>query len=171
MTTYTARVERGERFWLVTIPEIQRTTQARTLREVEPMARDLIAVMEQLDPQSFELKADIVFPPVAYEHWTRAAQLRDQSARAQAEAAEEARKAARSLAALGLTVRDVGTVLEVSHQRAAQLITEAGAPARSADGSDVAMDRAVDLRGESGALQLAHRLPTRSSSTEASDGT
>ncbi len=125
MTTYTARVERGERYWLVTIPEIQRTTQARTLREVEPMARDLIAVMQQVDPQSFELKPDIVFPPAAYEHWARAAKLREESARAQAQAAEEARTAALALANLGITVRDVGAILGVSHQRAAQLIAEA----------------------------------------------
>ena len=59
MAAYTARVERGEQFWLVTVPEIQRTTQARTLGEVEPMARDLIAVMEHVDPQSFELKRDV----------------------------------------------------------------------------------------------------------------
>jgi hypothetical protein len=128
MSTYTARVERGEQFWLVTIPEIQRTTQARTLREVEPMARDLIAVMEQVDPHSFELKADIVFPSAAYEHWTRAAKLREESARTQAEAAEEARHAALMLAEMGLTVRDVGTVLGVSHQRAAQLISAATPP-------------------------------------------
>ena len=138
MTTYTARVERGEQFWLVTIPEIQRTTQARTLREVEPMARDLIAVMEQVDPQSFELKPDIVFPSVAYEHWTRAANLREEAARAQAEAAEEARAAAVALSDLGLTVRDVGAMLGVSHQRAAQLIAE-GAAARTSDAPDRAI--------------------------------
>jgi hypothetical protein len=133
MSTYTARVERGEKFWLVTVPEIERTTQARTLREVEPMARDLIAVMEQVDPHSFELTADIVFPAVAYEHWTRAALLREQAARSQAEAAEEARTAALTLAELGLTVRDVGAMLGVSHQRAAQLITEATAARTSAE--------------------------------------
>jgi hypothetical protein len=127
MTTYTAQVERGERYWLVTIPEIQRTTQARTLREVEPMARDLIAVLEQVDPNSFDLKHDIMFPPVAHQHWTRAAKLREEAARAQTEATEEARLAARSLADLGLTVRDAGTVLGISHQRAAQLIAEASA--------------------------------------------
>lgn len=133
MSTYTARVERGEQCWLVTVPEIERTTQARTLREVEPMARDLIAVMQQVDPQSFELKADIVFPAVAYEHWTRAALLREQAARSQAEAADAARTAALLLAELGLTVRDVGTMLGVSHQRAAQLITEATAARTSAE--------------------------------------
>jgi hypothetical protein len=141
MTTYTARVERGERFWLVTIPEIQRTTQARTLREVEPMARDLIAVMEEVDPQSFELKADIVFPTVAYQHWARAAKLREESARTQAKAAEEARRAALALAELGLTVRDVGAMLGVSHQRAAQLIS--GAAPTKAPGAQPTRDRAT----------------------------
>jgi hypothetical protein len=32
-------------FWLVFVPEINHYTQARNLGEVEPMARDLIAVM------------------------------------------------------------------------------------------------------------------------------
>jgi predicted RNase H-like HicB family nuclease len=143
MSTYTARVERGEQYWLVTVPEIARTTQARTLREVEPMARDLIAVMEQVDPQSFELKADIVFPPVAYEHWTRATLLREQAAQAQAEAAEAARTAALTLAELGLTMRDVGAVLGVSHQRAAQLITEAAEAARTPVEALLPSDRAT----------------------------
>lgn len=141
MAAYTARVERGEQFWLVTIPEIQRTTQASTLREVEPMARDLIAVMQQVDPQSFELKPDIVFPSVAYEHWTRAAKLREESARAQAEAAKEARTAALALANLGLTVRDIGAMLGVSHQRAAQLI--AGAAPDTALGAQATPARAT----------------------------
>ena len=68
--TYTARVERGERLWLVTVPEIQRTTQARSLREVEPMARDLIAVMEQVLPDSFQLVTDVVFPELPRAHWS-----------------------------------------------------------------------------------------------------
>ncbi|AYR01160.1 HicB-like antitoxin [Mycobacterium phage LeMond] len=42
-TTYTARVSRGERYWVVYVPEIDQTTQARTDDEIEPMARDLIA--------------------------------------------------------------------------------------------------------------------------------
>ncbi len=44
MTTYHARVVRGDVFWLVHVPEIDHYTQARDLGEVEPMARDLIAV-------------------------------------------------------------------------------------------------------------------------------
>jgi hypothetical protein len=40
-------------------PEVQRTTQARTLREVEPMARDLIAIMEDVPADSFTLFMDV----------------------------------------------------------------------------------------------------------------
>ena len=130
MTSYTVRVERGERYWLVTIPEIQRTTQARTLREVEPMARDLIAVLEQVDPDSFDLHPDIMFPAAAQQHWSRAMQLREEAACTQAQATGEARLAARALADLGLTVRDVGTVLGISYQRAAQLISESAGKSR-----------------------------------------
>ena len=45
VTTYRVEVEHGDRFWLVHVPEIERSTQARHLREVEAMARDLVAVV------------------------------------------------------------------------------------------------------------------------------
>ena len=47
VSTYHVRVERDEKHWMLHVPEIGRVTQARNLREVEPMARDLIAVMEE----------------------------------------------------------------------------------------------------------------------------
>jgi hypothetical protein len=116
---------------LVTVPEIGHTTQARTLREVEPMARDLIAVMEQVKPDSFDLVTDVVFPASAKVHWERAAELRAVAAATQAEAAAEARVAAKELAALGLTVRDIGAVVGVSFQRAQQMLADSPAPRRS----------------------------------------
>jgi len=129
--SYTARVERGERFWLVTVPEIGHTTQARTLREVEPMARDLIAVMEQVKPESFQLVTQVVFPASARVHWDRATHLRAAAAATQAEAAAEARVAARELAEMGLTVRDIGAVIGVSFQRAQQMLADSPGPRRS----------------------------------------
>ncbi len=59
---YTARVTRDDRFWLIHVPEIDRFTQARHLREVESMARDLIAVMEEVEPNSFGLDVTIEAP-------------------------------------------------------------------------------------------------------------
>ncbi|GEM_PF-6641586 len=43
LRTYHAEVDWDGKAWRIRVPEVARTTQARTLREVEPMARDLIA--------------------------------------------------------------------------------------------------------------------------------
>jgi hypothetical protein len=55
----------------------------------------------------------------------RSAELREQAARSQAQAAQLARRAARRLRDQGLPLQDVGTALGVSFQRAKQLIDEA----------------------------------------------
>lgn len=120
--SYTAEVERDGRFWLVWVPEIERATQARNLREVEPMARDLVAMMLEVAPDSFDLEIRIKLPEDAAEHLRAAERLREESARANSAAAEEARAAAQALADAGLPLRDIGIALGVSHQRAHQLL-------------------------------------------------
>lgn len=130
MSRYTARVTRDGRFWLIHVPEIDRVTQARHLREIDVMARDLIAVMTDDDPATGELVIDVHTPDEAASHLARAEELREQSRRAQAEAAAELREAARGLTAAGLPLRDIGQLLEVSYQRAHQLVSQA-APAPS----------------------------------------
>ena len=125
MRTFTVNVTRGDTFWLVNVPDVERTTQARSLREVEPMARDLIAAMlDDLDPDDIELEVVVEVPPIAAEHWDRSAELHAQSAELRRRAAEEAGTAARALRALGLTVREIGAVLDVSYQRADQLLRQ-----------------------------------------------
>ena len=57
MKIYHAEVGRDGNVWRVRVPEVARTTQARTLSEVEPMARDLIALMLNIPPDSFGLDA------------------------------------------------------------------------------------------------------------------
>ncbi|MGW6730717.1 hypothetical protein ACWF9G_32865 [Nocardia sp. NPDC055029] len=73
--TYTARVERGERYWLVHILEIDQWTQARTLQEVEPMARDLIGVMQEVPIDSFDLTVQVNLPEAAREKWERSKRI------------------------------------------------------------------------------------------------
>ena len=124
MDTYTAQVERDGRFWLIHVPEVDRWTQARTLREVEPMARDLVAVMLEVDPDSFELRVDLELPEDVQRHLREAARLRTEAADANSAAARESRAAAAALATRGLPLRDIGLALGVSHQRAGQLLTE-----------------------------------------------
>ena len=125
MRTYHADVERDGQFWLIRVPELDRVTQARHLREVEHMARDLVAIMTDVDPGSFELVVTHQLPDSVQEHLTRARQLREYSDRAKSEAAEEARAAVQELVDAGLLYRDVGELLGISHQRVAQLAAEA----------------------------------------------
>ena len=46
---------RDEDAWMVEVPEVQRVTQAVNSRRVEEMARDLIALMTDTEPDSFDL--------------------------------------------------------------------------------------------------------------------
>ncbi len=123
MTTYHARVVRGDVFWLVHVPEIDHYTQARNLGEVESMARDLIAVMKEIDPQSFTLEVSVELPDEVTVHLKRSQALRQESDRTKHLAAQEVRVAAKELRERGLTVRDIGAALAVSYQRAHQLIS------------------------------------------------
>lgn len=119
---YTARVTRDDRFWLIHVPEIDRFTQARHLREVESMARDLIAVMEDVEPDSFGLDVTIEAPASVAAHLRLAEELRITEARARAAAAAEVRAAAVELQQSGVPLRDIGRLLGVSFQRAGQLV-------------------------------------------------
>ena len=122
MAGYTARATRdGDRFWLVHVPEIDQWTQARRISEVEAMARDLVAVVRGVDPGEVELTVEITLPAEVTERLEHAAQLREQEAALRREAAEDVRVAAGALKQAGLSVREIGRVLGVSFQRAAQL--------------------------------------------------
>jgi DNA-directed RNA polymerase specialized sigma24 family protein len=118
-------VARDGRFWHIRVPQIERSTQARHLREVELMARDLIAIMEDVPPDSFDLEVQIELPQDVRQELARSAELREQAAHAQAEAARLSRDAALRLYDQGLPLRDIGKVLGVSFQRAKQLVDQA----------------------------------------------
>lgn len=76
----------------------------------------------QVDPAEVEIDLRPAVPVEVGQHVAAAARLRAQARTANSEAAREARAAAQVLRDAGLSVRDVGTVLGVSHQRAHQLL-------------------------------------------------
>lgn len=123
MVRYAATAERDGRFWLVHVPAVDRWTQARSLREVEVTAKDLIVVMLDVDPETVCVDVEVRLPEVVQAHVDAARQLREQAAEANSAAARESRAAARSLADQGMTMRDIGAALGISHQRVAQLVS------------------------------------------------
>ncbi|MGP9587244.1 hypothetical protein ACT3TB_16465 [Micrococcaceae sp. AOP34-BR2-30] len=129
MTSYTVNVDRDETMWRVRVPEIERTTVARTLGEVDAMARDLIALMTDQDPESFDLAVNVEAPSHAAKILEQARAHRAKADELNTTAAAEIREAARQLRKDGLTVKDISDVLDVSKQRASQLLSQEHEPA------------------------------------------
>jgi hypothetical protein len=129
MSTYTALVSRNGKFWHVEVPEIDRVTQARNISEVDDMARDLIAIMAGIEPDSFELDVRIQLPDSVRAHLSEVERARGVETEARSRAATELRAAAAELKNAGLSVRELGAVLGISYQRASQLTSRSGASA------------------------------------------
>ena len=125
MKTYRAEIERDGRFWRVRVPDIDRSTQARSLSEAEAMVRDLVGIMTDVPPNSFDVDMKIILPEDVQLELDQSVALREQARRSQAEAARLARDAAHRLRTLGLSLRDIGQALGVTFQRAKQLVDEA----------------------------------------------
>jgi 4-hydroxyphenylpyruvate dioxygenase-like putative hemolysin len=121
MSTYTALVSRDGKFWHIEVPEVNRVTQARNINEVDDMARDLIAILANVEPDSFELDVRIELPEGVQAHLLEVERAREAEAKARSHAATELRAAAAELKHAGLSVRELGSVLGVSYQRASQL--------------------------------------------------
>lgn len=125
MTTYEVKAERDGNYWFVTVPAIGRATQARHVREIDMMARDLIESMTGEPPESFDLTVTIELPDTVTEALQAAKDLRAQAAALQTDAATCHRQAVRELKTAGLALRDIGALLGISHQRVFQLNQEA----------------------------------------------
>jgi DNA-directed RNA polymerase specialized sigma24 family protein len=120
--TYTAEVQRDGKFWLIRVPEIDRSTQALRYRDVVAMASDLIEIMEGVESDDYDLHLKVVLPDAVKDHLARAEVLREEARRANAESAKESREAVKQLLAQGLSQREAGDVLGMSFQRVNQLV-------------------------------------------------
>ena len=124
MKTYQATIERDGAWWMISVPEIDGLTQARSLAEADKMARSLIAVTLDTDPAEIGVSLTVSHigdvPDVAAEVEAITG-LRQRAARDEKEATAKATSLAKRLAAQGVTVRDIGTILGVTFQRAHQL--------------------------------------------------
>jgi predicted RNase H-like HicB family nuclease len=122
---YRVTAERDGRWWLVRVPEVPAAfTQARRLDQAEAMAREVVSLLLDVPEDSFDLRVEPVVPPEIAQDLDEARRLRREAKQVAEQASDRVRHAARILAGQGLTVRDIGSILGVSYQRAQQLLVQ-----------------------------------------------
>jgi len=113
-----------ERFWLLSVPELDVVTQARTLDRAEATVRDLIAVWLDVPADSFAVEVE----PRLDDEWTKLLRetkdARATADKASARASELLRTSVTTLHDAGLSAREVGSLVGISYQRVQQLLAK-----------------------------------------------
>jgi hypothetical protein len=124
---YEYEIHQEGRSWVVRVPSLGLTTQARNLRETDRMAKSIIALHFDAEPSSIEVyRSNIIgLPRKVAEDVKRAIDRRGRLASAQAASNSATMRAAAELVEIGVPLRDAGYLLGISHQRVAQLIEAA----------------------------------------------
>lgn len=120
----TAQAIRAGHWWAVTVPEVDGAfTQARRLDQIPTMVADAVQLLDGTPAEDIDVELDIDLG----EHQDAlhaARRARTQSAAAAAaqdQAADDSRAVVARLRALGLTIRDIAVILDISPQRVWQL--------------------------------------------------
>ena len=122
MSVYDLSIRRADQFWLVFVDGISGLTQARTFAEVPVMAREYVALVTGQPPDAItigEVHVQEISDDVA-----RVKELRIQAKTARAEATDLSRQIAAKLYAKQIPMVEIGGILELSHQRIAQLLAK-----------------------------------------------
>jgi hypothetical protein len=136
---YAATAERDGGWWIVQVqvPDLRRTltTQVRRLDQARPMAADLIATVTGESVAESAVSVVPVLDGPLRDKVARARAARAELERVQEIAFESTRSAARDLTAAGISNRDAGLLLGITHQRVQQLCSQATTGVRRAIGS------------------------------------
>ncbi|WP_100499366.1 HicB family toxin-antitoxin system [Geodermatophilus chilensis] len=120
MSEYRAIARREGRWWAIEVPGVG-WTQARRLDQVEHMACDLVASMNDVDPSTVSVTVEAHVSDELDELRERAASLGREAEEATARAQSEKRRLVHELQAANLPARDIGQLAGISHQRVSQL--------------------------------------------------
>lgn len=127
-TTYQVEVTREGKWWMAAVPALDVITQARRYADIETAARELVAVVTDAPLSNVTVHIRLRDVDGIPNLGDTVADLNTRAAAAEQERKDlQARKAAlaQSLVKANVPVRDVGTLLGVSYQRAQQLATPA----------------------------------------------
>ena len=119
----TAKAARSGGWWAIEVPQVPGAfTQARRLDQVPALVRDAVALLCDVDPDSVEVEVAPVLDDATVADLAEARAKREEAAALERQASDSIAAVARRLADSGLTLRDIGVVLGVSHQRVGQLL-------------------------------------------------
>mgnify|MGYP005983963353 CR=1 FL=1 len=124
MTTYTVTAERGTSTWLCFLQCVEHpgaVSQTKRLAEADELMREAISFVANVDESDIDITLDVRTDADAMRLLTDARAKRAESKRLAAEAAEQIAEAAGRLVRAGISLRDTGHLLGVSHQRVSQL--------------------------------------------------
>lgn len=120
---YTSTARKDGRWWVVQNDQhpgaISQLTQ---LSQAADHQREAIAFVADVDPDDIEVEVRPVVDHAVEKLIAEAAYQRETAEALMASASDNTRKAVHVMRDQGLTVRDIGTILGVSFQRAAQLL-------------------------------------------------
>ncbi|WP_136314237.1 hypothetical protein [Actinomyces procaprae] len=121
--TFVLKAERGiGNWWVLEVPEVGAVSQVRRLDQARDEMREAVAYLAGIPESEVDFDVQTTLPADYVEHMAEARRLREQADAATRRAADESRAAARVLREGGLTLREVGMLMGVSHQRVAQLL-------------------------------------------------
>lgn len=124
---YDYDITQEDGLWIIHIPELGLVTQAEHLRDTDRMATSIIALHLNVSPKTILVSRSSIIglPKGAAEAVADAVEARGRWNAAQETASEVTSKAVHRLRDCGISLRDTGYLLGLSHQRVAQLLDEA----------------------------------------------
>lgn len=114
--------ERSHQWWVLESAEAGVVSQCRRLDQAADEVREAIAYQLGVPEDDLDIEVVPTLPAEFQAEAQAARDLRQAAQDANTAAAAHSRAAARILAEAGLPLRDVGAIMGVSHQRAAQLL-------------------------------------------------
>jgi predicted RNase H-like HicB family nuclease len=122
--SYRAVATRSGDWWAITIPQLPGAfSQCKRLDQAEATAREVIALMLDIDTAAVGvIEVDVEVPDHISEELVTLRRSERMAEDARQAAAHAQRRAAERLRASGLSVRDIGHILGVSHQRVSQVL-------------------------------------------------
>ncbi|PPF25750.1 MULTISPECIES: antitoxin HicB [unclassified Rathayibacter] len=120
--SFEAIVTREGRWWMIAVPALDAVTQARSIKEVQFMATELVAALLNVEPDQVSVNLTYELPATVASTWREAEALRAQAEDAEERAAALRRDAVRALLAeTHMSQTEAGVVLGLSKQRVQQL--------------------------------------------------